>query len=277
MTLNNQPVFVIEDFTALGQISLVAALTILQAFDLETAAVPTEILSTHTEGYGKPVIMPTQQWVPNCLNHWHSIKDLRFNGGLIGYIGDAELIRVLVDFLQEQKTKINGPIIVDPAMADDGKLYPGLIESYPEVITKLCQQATIITPNWTELCLLAEQDPTLTANQDNFARLCSILRHKEIKAQVVVTGVHQADHELIFMHDGQEDSQLEKEHLNGHYYGAGDVFTALLLAYLSQSQSLTEAVKSANDKIQIAIQETQPLNLADRRYGLKLGKLLRSI
>lgn len=277
MTLNNRPVFVIEDFTALGQISMVAALTILQALDIETAAVPTEILSTHTEGYGKPAILATSEWLPRCFKHWEQVKDLSFYGGLIGYIGNEKLIDLLAQFLLEQKNNINGPVIVDPAMADAGSLYPGLSPNYPQQIFKLCQQANIITPNWTELCLLTGQEPSLRANQGNFLKLCKILRQKQIKAKLIVTGIQENNQELVYIDDGQQIAKISNKHIEGHYYGAGDSFTALLLAYLCQEYDLREAVQLANSKIQIAIEETQGLDINQRRYGLKLGKLIKSL
>ena len=71
---------VIEDFSALGQISMVAALTILQSMDYTTASLPTTLLSTQTECFGDPQRLSTNQWIKSSVDHWQLIPDLDFKG-----------------------------------------------------------------------------------------------------------------------------------------------------------------------------------------------------
>lgn len=46
-------------FSAVGRLSATAALAILSAFGSQTATLPTEILSTQTEGFGRPTTLTT--------------------------------------------------------------------------------------------------------------------------------------------------------------------------------------------------------------------------
>ena len=48
----------------------------------------------------------------------------------------------------------NNLILVDPAMADNGSLYPAFDESFPAEMAKVCAKADIILPNITEACPL---------------------------------------------------------------------------------------------------------------------------
>ena len=49
---------------------------------------------------------------------------------------------------------VNGKVIVDPVMADHGKLYPGFDETCAAGMRRLCRRADVILPNLTEACLL---------------------------------------------------------------------------------------------------------------------------
>ncbi len=91
----NESALVIEDFSALGQISMVSALTVLQAMNHTTAALPTAILSTQTEGFGTPKKLSTNQWIKQTIKHWQLVPDLDFSGALVGYIGDTEIISMV--------------------------------------------------------------------------------------------------------------------------------------------------------------------------------------
>lgn len=264
---------VVEDFSALGQISLLAALTILQASDIETAALPTTLLSTQTEGFNTPVRLDTQEWMQATSKHWQTIPDLQLHGALVGYLGSVNLMKPVGHLLK----KASSPILIDPVMADRGALYPGLNQDYPAAMRQLCQSADVITPNWTELCLLAGYHRPIKADLDHFKQLLANLQDQGIHALVVVTGVTVDQTEMTFAYDGNEIDSFVSKRYPGHFYGAGDAFAALLLGNLLTGQNLFSAVKTSCQQLNQAIQETSTYSAAERRYGLKLRNLLQLI
>lgn len=273
----NESTLIIEDFSALGQISLVSALTVLQAMNYTTAALPTAILSTQTEGFGTPKKLTTDQWMQQAINHWQLVPDLDFNGALIGYLGNTRLIPLIETLLTKKLG--NRPVIVDPVMGDEGKLYPGLDQEYVKQIRHLCTHANIITPNWTELCLLTGKSTTLVATPDNAKKILNDLQRIGIEADVIITGVEvQKRAGCVFQSREEGFEFVGQPKVAGHFYGTGDVFAALLLGYLLKDQSLSNAVKRATALVYQAILETAAdQEVANRKYGLKLGKLIQSI
>lgn len=265
---------VVEDFSTLGQISMLAALNILQAFDIETAALPTALLSTQTEGFNIPAQLDTHEWMQAAVKHWQTIPELQLQGALIGYLGSTKLM----DQLGHLLTNIKGPVLIDPVMADRGALYPGLSTDYPHYMRQFCQSADVISPNWFELCLLAGLKKPLNATLSNFKFLLSNLHEQGIQAAVVATGVPiEKTAETTLLYDGHRINSFISKRYSGHFYGAGDTFAALLMGNLLSGKDLNTAVQISCQQLSNAIKETSAYPEEDRRYGLKLRNLLQLI
>lgn len=277
MSIIQEAALVIEDFSALGQISMVAALTVLQSMNYTTAALPTAMLSTQTECFGNPQRLDTVNWMNKSIGHWQSLPDLDFNGALIGYLGQTALINPIEQLLAQKMG--NRPVIVDPVMGDEGSLYPGLNQDYVQAIRKLCQQATVITPNWTELCLLTNAPQNYKMTSGHAEQLLGQLTDVNINAQVVITGVKLGQQTGCVLQSREEGFKfVGNPQVPGHFYGTGDTFAALLLGFLLQDGSLTHAVKKATKMVYTAIQATaveEPVT--NRKYGIKLGQLIKQL
>lgn len=267
-----KPTLIIEDCSALGQISTVAAVTILQAFGETTALLPTSLLSTQTEGFGQPAQLSTAPWLTQVSLHWRK-QGINFANALVGYIGSAQLIkqvdRLLVTLQPRQ-------LVIDPVMGDQGSLYPGLPSTYPQLLQPLCRRATVITPNWTELCQLAGQ-PVVEPTTDHLLGLVNQLREQEITAQIVVTGVKQGAQIGCWVVGDHCPVYLPVKYFPGHYYGTGDTFAALLTGFLNQQVDLRLAATKATAALTVAVAETSQLPVAERRYGLRLKNLLATL
>lgn len=262
-----RPTLIIEDCSALGQISLVTATTILQAMGETTALLPTSLLSTQTEGFGKPARLATDEWLKAATDHWRTAKVL-MAGALVGYLGTKELVTTLQPIINQ----VAGKVIIDPVMADQGELYPGIPRDYPQAMRKLCTLADIITPNWTELCLLTEQvvgQPSIA----KFKQAIQVLRQQGISAQVVVTGVVQDAKIGYWVCQGGHVKSIAFDYFPGHFYGTGDAFTALLYGFLKR-YPLEQAIQAAGTALERAVRETSCLPEDERRYGIQLSGLI---
>lgn len=266
-----------EDFTGLGQISMVSALTILQSMDFATACLPTTIFSTQTECFGTPKKLSTTEWMKQSIAHWKVVPDLDFNGALIGYLRNVELIPIIKKLLKDKLG--NRPVLVDPVMGDEGSLYPGFKPDYVKAMQSLCQDATIITPNWTELCFLANHSADTPATRENADELISELQNIGINANVVVSGIQHHGQNGCFFQSREEGFEfVGHPQISGHFYGTGDTFAALLLGYLLRDESLTAAVNKATEGTYLAVKATaEEEPETNWKYGLKLGRLIREI
>lgn len=258
---------VMEDFSALGQISMVASLSILQTFGITTAAMPTGLLSTQTEVFGEPAVLVTDSWLYATMTHWQA-QSISVSAALIGYLGNADLVDTAKQALERFQPAMT---IVDPAMADQGSLYPGLTENYVDAIRQLCRQATIITPNLTELGLLSEVNQ---GDDDWIMQAVAAIRAKGIQAQMVISGVQKGDEIGSIVVTNDEQRFITNPFYPGHFYGTGDTFTPLILGFLQKGDSLIAAVNKATKLMEVAVAQTSQRPAEDRKYGLALDEML---
>lgn len=116
-------------------------------------------------------------------------------------------------------------VIVDPAMADNGKLYAAFDEAFPAEMAKVCAKADVILPNMTEASLLTglpyktEQDPAY------IRQLLEALLELGC-GTAVLTGVSYEPGKLgvaALDRDGNEFSYFTRR-CEQSYHGTGDIF-----------------------------------------------------
>lgn len=263
---------VIEDFSGIGNMSLVAALDILHALGITTAAMPATILSTQTEGFGKPAQTTPLDFQREAFDHWRSLDSVDVASVLVGYLGQPAVVEDVADWLKNVDAD---QVLIDPVMGDQGRLYPGLPAEFPAAMRELVKLATVITPNVTELALLAGIDQQKSPEQVIKAGV-SCLWQGGYQGAIVVTGL---------VDDGQVNCQLwpgpgkgclefASPQLPGHFYGTGDAFAALLSGLLTRGLPLEQAADQANRLLQVAVHGTAELGPDDRKFGLQLRQLL---
>ena len=136
----------------MGQCSLTVALPILSACGHETAILPSAVLSTHTSGFTGFTFRDLVEDMPAIGAHWQK-EGIRFAAvytGYLGSVGQVDYVRHIMSTTLED----GGLRIVDPAMADNGKLYPLFGQDYVEAMKTLCFESDILLPNITEACYL---------------------------------------------------------------------------------------------------------------------------
>ena len=156
----------LQDISCLGKCSLTVALPILSAMGVECAILPTAVLSTHTMFEGFTVKDLTDQIGP-IADHWKKEK-VTFDAIYTGYLASKEQIGDVCAFFDTFKTADN-LIVVDPVMADNGKLYPAFGPEFPAEMAKVCAKADLIVPNLTEASLLTGL-PYRTEQDEDYIR-----------------------------------------------------------------------------------------------------------
>ena len=236
----------IQDISCLGRCSQTVALPVISAIGVECAIVPTAVLSTHTMFQGFTCKDLSDQIRP-IADHWEA-EGFHFDALYTGYLASAEQIEDVLDFFRRFKTEDN-LIFVDPAMADNGKLYPAFGPEFPREMAKVVARADIAVPNLTEACLL-----TGTPYHENFTedevkallrKLCDLGAKK-----AVLTGVGFQPTELGVMAYDPATGEYFKyitEHVPQHYHGTGDLFASCCVGAMIDGRSLEEALKVAVD------------------------------
>ena len=118
----------IQDISCFGKCSNTVALPILSAAGVETAILPTALLSTHTGGFTDFTFRDLSDDIPAISAHWQK-EGIDFDAIYTGYLGSIKQIGYVKNILETMGTD-DCVRIVDPAMADNGKLYPAFDEAF---------------------------------------------------------------------------------------------------------------------------------------------------
>ncbi len=235
-----------QDISDVGKCSLTVALPILSAMNVECAVIPTAVLSTHTafEGFTFHDLTDT---IPDTFRHWKE-QGFVFDAVYSGYLGSTRQIG-LVRQLHREFTAPDALKIVDPVMADNGKLYAGFTESFVAEMAGLCTEADVIVPNLTEACLMAglpyREDPSGGFLEDLLKKLAD--RGSRF---VILTGARKGEDQLGALgYDREKNEFLScyNERIPVKFHGTGDIFASCLSGALTGGKSMEQAMRIAVD------------------------------
>ena len=236
----------IQDISCLGKCSLTVALPIISAMGVECSIVPTAVLSTHTMFQNFTCKDLTDQIGP-IADHWKR-ENIGFDAIYTGYLASKEQIGDVCDFFDAFRTKDN-LIVVDPVMADNGKLYPAFGPDFPAEMAKVCAKADLIVPNLTEASLLTGL-PYRTEQDEGYIREMLQALAKLGPRYVALTGVSFEKGRLgVMYYDRETDAygSYFTEHLPASFHGTGDVFASTCVGALMRGLPLGEALALAAD------------------------------
>ena len=81
-------ILTIQDISCVGQCSLTVALPILSACGVETAILPSAVLSTHTGGFTGFTVRDLSDDMPDIEKHWNK-ENITFDAFYTGYFKDS--------------------------------------------------------------------------------------------------------------------------------------------------------------------------------------------
>ncbi len=262
----------IQDISCIGRCSLTAALPILSVCGIETAVVPTAVLSGHT-AFPDFTFRDLTDDIPPIAEVWRS-QNITFDAIYTGYIGSERQIEIVSDFIDMFRTD-KTLVVVDPAMADNGVLYKGFPDAFVCKMKTLCQKADIILPNMTEACLLLDRPYRETASESEVREILHGLVEETHADAAVLTGVSREAGLLgaaSLCKDGSYD------YCSGIWYperfhGTGDMFASVITGALVRGLSLHDALALAVDFTAECARLT--LEDPDRRwYGVNFEQAL---
>ena len=242
--MNYPRILTIQDISCVGQCSLTVALPIISACGVECAILPSAVLSTHTAGFTGFTVRDLTQDIPGIAAHWAK-ENIAFSAIYTGYLGSTQQIDMVCDIFKNLCPE--GPKIVDPAMADNGSLYPAFDMEYVEAMKTLCGKADFVVPNITESCFLTGIEYKTEYDRAYIDTLLEGLTALGCK-NVILTGVSYAPGKtgVVVLENGQY-RYYEHEKLSNSCHGTGDIYASAFVGALMQGKAAFEAAKIAAD------------------------------
>ncbi len=231
----------IQDVSCIGKCSQTVALPILSSMGIETAILPTSILSTHT-AFREFTFKNLTDELYKIVEHWKK-QNFQFDLIYIGYTGSEEILNFVLDFIKEFKTEKN-IVVFDPAMADHGKLYSGIDKNIFSKIKEVSKKADVLRLNLTEATFLLDMEYKEKFTLEEAKKIAENLQQLNGKT-TVITGIEKENKIGAIGYDGIEFYSNFETKYNKSYHGTGDIFTSALVGSLLREKTLEEAIKIA--------------------------------
>ena len=276
--MSYKKILTIQDISCVGQCSLTVALPIISACGVETCVLPSAVLSTHTAGFKGYTFRDLTDDMPDIRAHWEK-EGIKFDAIYTGDLGSTKQIDYVKDIFASG-SKEGTVTIVDPAMADNGKLYPAFDEEYVEAMKGLCASADFIVPNMTEAALLAGMHYEDGEDRRYVDKVMDRLIEMGCK-NIILKGLPSKNGNyigILMYVDGKMD-YYEHEKLPNSCHGTGDVYASAFVGALMRGKSANEAARIAAEYAMECIKETAKLD--NHWYGaafeLALPKLIEML
>ena len=248
-------ILTIQDISCVGQCSLTVALPILSAAGQETCILPSAVLSTHTAGFSGYTVRDLTEDIPAIAAHWEKEK-IRFDAVYTGYLGSTEQIAYVQDIIRRLSAP-GGLAIVDPAMADNGKLYPAFDGAYVEAMKGLAFSADAILPNITEACFLTGMAYREQYDEAYIEELMDRLTAAGART-IVLTGVgYREGRTGVLVQENGVRRYYEHRKIAKGSHGTGDVYAAAFVGALLNGRDAYDSAVIAADYTVKCIEATQ--------------------
>ena len=267
-------ILTIQDISCVGQCSLTVALPILSAAGHETCVLPSAVLSAHTAFTKGFTFRDLTEDMPKIADHWRR-EGITFDAIYTGYLGSIRQVDYVLQMLDSFR-KPTFVSFVDPAMADNGRLYTGFDAAYVEEMKKLVFSADIILPNLTEGCLLTGM-PYRESYGEPYVRQMLARLHAQGARTIVLTGVGYTESSTgVVVSDGLENASYYYEHkrIAKGCHGTGDVYASAFIGACLSGRSIWTAARIAADFTVRCIENT--LGDPQHWYGVKFEPALPS-
>lgn len=271
--MSYKKILTIQDISCVGQCSLTVALPILSACGLETCILPSAVLSTHTAGFSGFTFRDLTDDMPDIQAHWKK-ENIKFAAIYTGYLGSVKQVGYVKDILNTMGTA-DCVRIVDPAMADNGKLYSIFNDEYVAAMRGLCKTADILIPNITEACFLTDTEYREAYDESYVSGLIEKLSALGVKT-VVLTGVGYTQGKTgVVVYENGKIRYYEHDKISKGCHGTGDIYASAFTGALMNGRDVFESARIAADYTVKCIINTQ--GDADHWYGAKFETALRDL
>ncbi len=276
--MSYKKILTVQDISCVGQCSLTVALPIISACGVETCVLPSAVLSTHTAGFSGYTFRDLTEDMPKIREHWQK-EGIAFDAIYTGYLGSTKQIDYVAD-LFKGVAKENCVKIVDPAMADNGKLYYGFDQEFVDAMKGLCAKADYILPNMTEAAFLTDMPYEDGSDRRYVDEVMTRLIKLGCK-NIILKGLPSKNGNYIgiLMYIDEKMYYYEHDKLSNSCHGTGDAYASAFVGALMRDKGAYDAAKIAANYTLECIKETAKLD--NHWYGaafeLALPKLIEML
>ena len=270
----DKKILTIQDISCYGQCSITVALPIISAFGIETAVLPSAVLSTHTSGFSEYTVRDLTEDLPNIRKHWEK-EGIYFDAIYTGFIGSIEQLDYIKDII-DSRLKPDGLVFVDPAMADQGEFYNGFDQEFADKMGELCKLGDYILPNTTEACYILHKEWKEDFSKDEMLDMAEELS-KFTKRHVILKGYENTNQMGMIVLDKEKSSVdiVYNDKIDYITHGSGDVFASTFVGSTISGKSPSTATKIAGELTKKAIEKT--ISDPTHTYGVKFEQVIPEI
>ncbi len=236
----------VHDLCGYGKCSLGVAIPVVSAGGCDVCPVPTGLFSSHTAFPGW-YMHDTTDILSDYLAAWQGIG-VEIDAVYSGFLGAPEQVEIIRNLYDRYPKALR---VVDPVMADHGKVYPTYTPELCQAMADLACDADILTPNLTEAAIIlgepiGEEWGGVNISDEEAKRIIDALLAKGAK-NVVLKGIQRGDGIIRNFVAGQDCELFEakNEYLPFMLHGTGDLYCSGLLAAIMAGKGLQEAVEFA--------------------------------
>ena len=234
----------VHDLCGYGKCSLGVAIPVLSAGGNDVCPVPTGLFSNHT-AFPTWHMHDTTEMLNSYLQAW---KDVNIDIDAIysGFLGAPEQCDSIRQLWNDYPNALR---VVDPAMADHGKVYPTYTPELCQAMAGLASGCDVLTPNLTEAAIiLGEEWHGQNISEDEARRIIEALLEKGAK-NVILKGIDRGDGIIRNYVQGEQNefAETRNELLPYMLHGTGDLYASCLLAAIMAGKTLLDAAQFASD------------------------------
>ena len=256
-----------NDLPGYGKVALAAMVPLFSRMGHFPYQVPTAVVS-NTLDFGKFRIQDMTDYMRDTIKVW---DELGFDPDCIctGFVLSEEQVELIGDYIRSRKPRMdeiqnvdNGRLVmVDPIMADGGKLYNGIGMERVAAMRKLVSYSDVMVPNMTEAGFLTGICPGRE-------------RASAAELRELVDGLHKLSGKSVVITSAQDSETDEHlvcgyDHKSGQYFrvpfiflpvrvaGSGDIFSTVMTGKLLNGESLEAAVREAVRVLTVLIRDNQ--------------------
>ena len=240
------------DLCGYGKCSLGVAIPVLSAAGCDVCPVPTGLFSSHTAFPGW-YMHDTTSILADYLEAWRGIG-VEIDAVYSGFLGAPEQVDIIRSIYERYPSALR---VVDPVMADHGKVYPTYTPELEQAMAELACDADILTPNLTEAALLTDTPYRETPDEVFLHTLLEKMMTFGAKG-VVITGIGWDEHTIGYIGAERETGvfSYKAERIPRQLHGTGDMFCAVMLGALTKGEPLRKAASLAANFVEQVVLAT---------------------
>ena len=234
----------VHDLYGYGKCSLGVAIPVLSAGGNDVCPVPTGLFSNHT-AFPTWHMHDTTEMLDGYLQAWKEVN-IDIDAIYSGFLGAPEQCDSIRQLWNDYPNALR---VVDPAMADHGKVYPTYTPELCQAMAGLASGCDVLTPNLTEAAIiLGEEWHGQNISEDEARRIIEALLEKGAK-NVILKGIDRGDGIIRNYVQGEQNefAETRNELLPYMLHGTGDLYASCLLAAIMAGKTLLDAAQFASD------------------------------